>query len=288
MAWLRIDDRVRTHPKVVQAGMTAAWFWFCGICYCREHLTDGFIAKAMLPTLSAGAGTKAAALAAKLVKVGLWHEVEGGYQVHDFLDWNPARAEVLRKRKEDADRKRRGHQNGAGSVTDSIGDSAADSTRNPDSVQVTPHARAGARARAISGSSGSSDQQDRFSRTTLHRPPHPDLMTLGGVELWASQFGQIVTMATPQFGGDREQADRAVRAWVADIDDAFLRDGAPAEAVKQPRKFWQDAAADRYGRKGVASGPRPCRNNHKPPCASDAECTRRYLAGMAAPTEAGR
>ena len=39
MAWLRIDDRVRTHPKIAEAGPAAAWLWFCGICYCREHLT---------------------------------------------------------------------------------------------------------------------------------------------------------------------------------------------------------------------------------------------------------
>lgn len=106
MAWLRIDDRVRTHPKVVQAGPDAAWFWFCGICYCREHLTDGFIPKAMLASLVPGVGLSAARKhAATLMRFVLWHETEGGYRVHDFLDWNPSRADVEADREWDRRRK---------------------------------------------------------------------------------------------------------------------------------------------------------------------------------------
>lgn len=104
MPWLKVDDRVRTHPKTVKAGPAAAWFWFCGICYCREHLTDGFIGDGMIQSLAPGVpnGRK---LADKLVESGLWHRTEGGYQVHDFLDWNPTRASVLAKRAEDRARK---------------------------------------------------------------------------------------------------------------------------------------------------------------------------------------
>lgn len=108
MPWLRIDDRVRTHPKIVAAGPDASWFWFCGICYCREHLTDGFIPQGILASLCPGVGLAAARrLAAKLVAENLWHKTEDGYRVHDFLDWNPARDVVMAKRKEERDRKER-------------------------------------------------------------------------------------------------------------------------------------------------------------------------------------
>ena len=93
MAWLKIDDRVRTHPKIVEAGPVAAWFWFCGICYCREHLTDGLIADKMLPTLVPGVPSWKRP-ADVLVAAGLWHREERGYRVHDFLEWNPSRAEI--------------------------------------------------------------------------------------------------------------------------------------------------------------------------------------------------
>jgi 5-methylcytosine-specific restriction endonuclease McrA len=106
MPWLKVDDRVRTHPKVVMAGPDAAWFWFCGICYCREHLTDGFIPKMMLASLVPGVGPSAAKRhAATLVRVNLWHNAEGGYQVHDFLDWNPSRADIEADKEWDRRRK---------------------------------------------------------------------------------------------------------------------------------------------------------------------------------------
>lgn len=128
MAWLKIDDRVRTHPKIVQAGPAAAWFWFCGICYCREHLTDGLILDAMLPTLAPGlAGWKKCATT--LVATGLWHRVEAGYMVHDFLEWNPSRATVESQRAADRARKNGGFRTDSGQIPDG---SQQDSSRARD------------------------------------------------------------------------------------------------------------------------------------------------------------
>lgn len=126
MAWLRIDDRVRTHPKLVAAGPAAAWFWFCGICYCREHLTDGVIPRGIVATLAPGVrGTKA--LADRLVAAGLWHVHPDGYEVHDFLDWNPTRASVEAQRAADRARKAKGFQ--------------PESEPTPPGIQTTPRAR---------------------------------------------------------------------------------------------------------------------------------------------------
>lgn len=343
MAWLRIDDRVRTHPKIVQAGPVAAWLWLSGVCYCREHLTDGRIDKSMLPTLAPGLRNLRRE-AARLVEVGLWHEHDSHFEVHDFLDWNPSRNDVAagkewdRRRKElyadptlvqnirvrDGDHcrycgkgvnwsDRRGPMGGQFDHVNPRGENTLDNIvvacrgcnirkggRTPDEAGMpllppknpvpiqngtssesgsesssSSRARAGARARAISGSS---DQQDRFSRTTLHRPRHPDLITLGPVELWASQFQQLVSMAASSSGGDTTKADAEVRAWVADVDDGLIRDGAESSAIKQPRKFWQELAADRFGRKPNAA--RICSRHHTPPCTDEVACTARYQAEL--------
>lgn len=106
MAWLRIDDRVRTHPKIAQAGPAAAWLWFCGVCYCREHLTDGFIPESVVSSLAMNL-THPKRHAERLVAVGLWHRVDGGFAVHDFLDWNPSRSEVMSLRDKERDKKRK-------------------------------------------------------------------------------------------------------------------------------------------------------------------------------------
>jgi hypothetical protein len=44
----------------------------------------------------------------RLVAVGLWHEIPGGYEVHDFLDYNPSRAEVLARREATKEAGKRG------------------------------------------------------------------------------------------------------------------------------------------------------------------------------------
>ncbi len=94
--WTRIDDGAPASPKLLKAGPVASWFWVCGLCYCGRHLTDGFIPEEALPTL--GSVRYAKVEAAVLVKVGLWERVAGGYQVHDFLDFNESRAETLARR----------------------------------------------------------------------------------------------------------------------------------------------------------------------------------------------
>lgn len=95
--WSKLDDQFPDHPKVMQAGPLASWLYVCGTCYCNRLLTDGFI-----PTSQVGklADVKnAIKLAKKLVEVGLWEEVDNGYQIHDFLDHNMS-AEEAKERQE--------------------------------------------------------------------------------------------------------------------------------------------------------------------------------------------
>ena len=98
MAWLYLDDQFPDHPKVVAAGGDAAWLFVCGLAYCRRYNTEGFIPTAQVARLSDRKSVKK--LAAKLVTVRLWREVDDGYQVHDFSDWNrtnSSRSEAGRK-----------------------------------------------------------------------------------------------------------------------------------------------------------------------------------------------
>ena len=96
MPWAKIDDDAPTHPKFVAAGSVAAFgFWVAGNCYCNKRLTDGFITTAALTLLSPVVRRgEARRLADRLVAAGLWATVEDGYQVHDFLEYNPSAARV--------------------------------------------------------------------------------------------------------------------------------------------------------------------------------------------------
>lgn len=93
-------------PKFIAAGAQAGWLWVGGLGYCKEHLTDGFIPAAVVPTLAPGVKQPAKS-AEMLVSAGLWESVDGGYLMHDYHEHNPTKALVEKKRKDAVERKRR-------------------------------------------------------------------------------------------------------------------------------------------------------------------------------------
>lgn len=100
MAYLMIEASVRTHPKFLKAGPAACWLWVCGLGYCQEGLTNGFIPVTALSYLGIKRAPK---LAKTLVSVRLWEQVEGGFVMHDYLEHNKSAdeiREIMRKRRE--------------------------------------------------------------------------------------------------------------------------------------------------------------------------------------------
>lgn len=96
MTWAKFDDRFWCHPKVVALSDRAFRLYVTSVCWAASQETDGEVPRAMLPVFR---GTPAAA--AELVRAGLWEAAEGGWRIHDFLDYHPSRAEL------DAERARR-------------------------------------------------------------------------------------------------------------------------------------------------------------------------------------
>jgi len=96
MTWVRLDDHFDENPKIERAGPLAAFLYICGLSYCARNLTDGFILAEKVRRLAAV--PKPDQQARRLVDVGLWEEVEGGYQVHDYATYNPTRETVLSHR----------------------------------------------------------------------------------------------------------------------------------------------------------------------------------------------
>lgn len=106
MAWVKIESSVSRHRKMQQAGPAASWLWICGLCYCQEGLTDGFIPFEALPYL----GVKSPSThVSRLVRAGLWDHVEGGWRIHDYLEHNKPASEVRRIQGE---RRRAGSEGG--------------------------------------------------------------------------------------------------------------------------------------------------------------------------------
>lgn len=103
MTWGKIDDQLSFHPKAVQAGNEALGMWVRAMSYSCQMLTGGFIAKDMATALG---GVK---VAQRLVDARLWHVVDGGYQFHDWDEYQPcAETEKAKRAKLKAERSQAG------------------------------------------------------------------------------------------------------------------------------------------------------------------------------------
>lgn len=124
MSWGRLDDQANGNAKLL-ALSDAAWrMWGCGLIYCQANLTDGFIPEHAIHTFGVRAKNKALVvdeLCSVLVycKGPLWERVQGGYQVHDYFDWNDSREDIIagrQKTKQRLERWRERRRNGVGNA----------------------------------------------------------------------------------------------------------------------------------------------------------------------------
>ena len=95
---LKFDDQFPIHRKV--HGLTDAAFRLHveAIFWCARNLTDGFIAQADLASVSRY--RRPEGYVAELVDRGAWDIADGGWQIHDYLDWQQSRSKVLHVREQ--------------------------------------------------------------------------------------------------------------------------------------------------------------------------------------------
>ncbi len=105
MSWFaKIDANWPSHPKAIKAGSKGRDLYIAGLCYCRRHLTDGFIPREALSTLQPGLKSPSA-VATLLVRLHLWEQRTDGFVIHDYLDWNDSAADI--KATQEAAKKRK-------------------------------------------------------------------------------------------------------------------------------------------------------------------------------------
>lgn len=109
MAWVKLDDQFFRNRKARAVGKDGRSLFLASCCYAAAGLTDGFIPKGDIAVLCADAEVRAP-VAKKLVDAGLWHEVDGGWQIHDFTDMNPTAEEVKERRRQAKERQTKWRQ----------------------------------------------------------------------------------------------------------------------------------------------------------------------------------
>lgn len=123
MPWVRIDDQFPEHPKVAAAGPLAMAMQVAGLCYCNRKLTDGYIPRGIARTLLdwqfvlddkvyevavtcgfSGDDVSCDTVIELLLEADMWRPVPGGYEIVNYLEYQPSRADVEKERAAARDR----------------------------------------------------------------------------------------------------------------------------------------------------------------------------------------
>jgi len=114
VAWIKLDDHFSDHPKILTQGHFAPFITTIQVrafCYAGRYLTDGFIPKAVTASFTRDFEEWSITVLDQVIKPasehdwptimcasGLWKQTESGYMIHDYLQYNPSKAEVLEER----------------------------------------------------------------------------------------------------------------------------------------------------------------------------------------------
>lgn len=106
MSWVRTDDQMPRHPKIWPLSDAAYRLHHHGLSHCAAYATDGLVSLSYIDTLTP-AGRKARKQADELVAAGVWEAVPGGWQIHDYLEYQLSASEIAEQRRQAAERQRR-------------------------------------------------------------------------------------------------------------------------------------------------------------------------------------
>lgn len=109
MPWARFEDDYLSNRKLVTLSTAAIALDMAGIIYSARELRDGVLSAADVHVVTSLIHIrKWQVLAAELVDAHRWHpREEGGFVIHDYLDYQPSRQQILAERAAGRDRKRR-------------------------------------------------------------------------------------------------------------------------------------------------------------------------------------
>lgn len=117
MPWLKLDDSMGEHRKTRRvlrtAGLAPFGLHALGLLHAARYLTDGFVEQEYVEEVCDLARVRERdrpELVAALESPQLWVPTDGGWVLHDYLDYNPSKAQVLEARRKDSERKAAGRR----------------------------------------------------------------------------------------------------------------------------------------------------------------------------------
>lgn len=103
MTYALLDDCFYDSPTFAGVDDDLIGVWAKGLAYCNRHLTNGFLTRSVTRSLCTTCDPDT--VLERMVTAGLWREKGDRVEHIGYLDHNPSKREVLRRRKAVKDRK---------------------------------------------------------------------------------------------------------------------------------------------------------------------------------------
>lgn len=128
MAWVKLDDGFFNNQKIVSVSKDAKIIYLAALCHAGATLSDGYIPRNAVVILAAQCDVRSTnKVVNELVDAGLWIPVDGGFDIHDYLEHNTSSQDIHAKREA---AKERMHRNRSQNVR-------ANKTRSSQNVRPT-------------------------------------------------------------------------------------------------------------------------------------------------------
>jgi hypothetical protein len=99
---VKLDDKRALNAKLRAVGLEARGLDEAAMCWAAHQESDGFISDDDVILIATAHGCKKGIeVANKLVDCGRWEldSIGGGYQIHDYLNYNPSASQLADERK---------------------------------------------------------------------------------------------------------------------------------------------------------------------------------------------
>lgn len=208
MTWVKIDDGMIDHPKIIGISDRALRLYLFGLCYSSRHLTDGFVPEQIARQF----GRK---FPAELVKAGLWDDADSGYKVHDYGEYQPTAAAVKEQRNHTKQRVSAWREKQArktprnaprNAVTNSVRNAVSNAPPVPDPIPSIDEHPEGCPSPRTPKPRPRNEQWDALEAVFGYRPKGSE----------AALWGRLVVQLR-EFGATVETVEEAARRYRADM-----------------------------------------------------------------------
>lgn len=257
MPWFALDDGFDTHPKVRKAGNAAVGLFVRLGVHATKHLTEGHLDGAIVRDYGTVATVR------KLITVGMLHEpghgcrrcpqpADGGFYIHDYLDYNKSRAQIEAAREAARKRQQKGRDNASRNRNQRGSDANPNANSRENGASSAPNSRQNAPQfdDGTAGQSGTSRRDTHEGATGVPSPPlpshHYDVADVGGGST-GSSAADLDDLAPTPIEIDGFQLTDTMRRWAAatypalDLDHATAQFVSHYRATGTRRRSWPDA-----------------------------------------------